>query len=188
MKELFLIYAPSAAGKSTIEEYIFSNIDNVEPIISVTTRDKRDYEIENQHYYFRNVDFVNNNPDIIASIQIGDNKNWVYAIPKQEFSRIHNYGIFSAISLQYVLDIAKYAKSIGVKVNIIYIDVPQDIRIERLKNRGESKESIEARISFEDKFSLDYLKKTIEDLFIINGNQPIEIVKKEFEKYFRSLS
>ena len=52
MGKLFVISAPSGAGKSSLIQSILKNFDNVELSISATTRSSREGEIEGQHYFF----------------------------------------------------------------------------------------------------------------------------------------
>ena len=48
-----LIFAgPSGAGKGTVEKAIMERFKSIEFSVSVTTRPRRDYEIEGQHYFF----------------------------------------------------------------------------------------------------------------------------------------
>lgn len=53
MSKIILITGPSGVGKGTIEKELFKDDSlNLEFSVSATTRKKRDYEIEGQHYYF----------------------------------------------------------------------------------------------------------------------------------------
>ncbi len=51
---LFIITAPSGAGKNTIIARLLAGDDELDYSISMTTRPKRAYEIEEQAYYFVN--------------------------------------------------------------------------------------------------------------------------------------
>ena len=50
--QLFVISAPSGAGKSSLIQSILTNIENVELSISATTRTPREGEVEGKHYFF----------------------------------------------------------------------------------------------------------------------------------------
>ena len=49
---MFIFSAPSGAGKSTVIKRVISELDNVQLSVSVTTRAKRDGEVEGVDYYF----------------------------------------------------------------------------------------------------------------------------------------
>jgi guanylate kinase len=167
MKNLLILLAKTGAGKSTVENSLISNY-GFEPLISSTTRDIRPGEIDGFNYYFNSKE-VNK----IAGIEI--TPEWRYWVEASEFDRINDKGIMSVISLRYAEDIIFYAKSIGVTCNIIYIDVPKNVRKERIMARGETEESVEKRLSFEDVFGHEDIEFPC-DFAILNGNQPPENV------------
>ena len=50
--QLFVISAPSGAGKSSLIQKIINNFENIELSISATTRSPREGEIDGKHYFF----------------------------------------------------------------------------------------------------------------------------------------
>ena len=52
--QLFVISAPSGAGKSSLIQKIINNFENIELSISATTRSPREGEIDGKHYFFVN--------------------------------------------------------------------------------------------------------------------------------------
>ena len=50
--KLFVVAAPSGAGKSSLIQSILTNFENIELSISATTRSPRDGELEGKHYFF----------------------------------------------------------------------------------------------------------------------------------------
>ena len=50
--KLFVVAAPSGAGKSSLIQSILSNFENIELSISATTRSPREGEVEGKHYFF----------------------------------------------------------------------------------------------------------------------------------------
>ena len=50
--KLFVIAAPSGAGKSSLIQSILTNFENIELSISATTRSPRKGEEEGKHYFF----------------------------------------------------------------------------------------------------------------------------------------
>ena len=49
---LIIVAGPSGAGKGTVENAIMEKFPEIEFSVSVTTRPRREYEIEGQHYFF----------------------------------------------------------------------------------------------------------------------------------------
>ena len=50
--QLFVISAPSGAGKSSLIQKIINNFENIELSISATTRSPRKGEVDGKHYFF----------------------------------------------------------------------------------------------------------------------------------------
>ena len=50
--QLFVISAPSGAGKSSLIQKIINNFENIELSISATTRSPREGEVNGKHYFF----------------------------------------------------------------------------------------------------------------------------------------
>lgn len=50
--KLIIVAGPSGAGKGTIEKAIMEKFPDIHFSVSVTTRPRRDYEIEGEHYFF----------------------------------------------------------------------------------------------------------------------------------------
>lgn len=162
MKALLILLAKTGAGKSTVEDFLIRH-KNYQPLVSSTTRESRPGEIDGFNYYFNS-----EKNKSIAGIEI--TPEWQYWVEASEFDRIEDKGIMSVISLRYAEDIISYAKSIGVECTIIYIDVPKDVRKERIMVRGESEESVEKRLSFEDQFSHEDINFPCNH-YILDGNQ-----------------
>ena len=50
--KLFVVAAPSGAGKSSLIQSVLANFENIELSISATTRSPREGEEEGKHYFF----------------------------------------------------------------------------------------------------------------------------------------
>lgn len=172
---LYILLANSGAGKSTVENQL-----GISPIISTTTRLMREGEINGIHYHFIKPENFNIN-DMAAMIQIGSNTEWKYGVSKSELMLaldLNEDRIISIISSKYAKDLSDYAKSIGINVKIIYLFVSKEERIGRLTKRGESLESVNARLDFEDKLTLNELSFIFPELIFINGEGTQEEVIK----------
>ena len=51
-KKVFLITAPSGAGKSTFLSHCLKNIESLKDIVTYTTRDPRPHETHKKDYHF----------------------------------------------------------------------------------------------------------------------------------------
>ena len=51
--KLFVLSAPSGAGKTTLKDIALKKIVNLKYSISATTRPPRDGEIDGEHYFFK---------------------------------------------------------------------------------------------------------------------------------------
>ena len=82
---LFIISAPSGAGKTTLITELTSNNKNIVCSISYTTREKRDGEIDGKDYYFVNdlmFESMRSNGEFVESAIIhgkayGTSLNWL---------------------------------------------------------------------------------------------------------------
>jgi len=50
--KIIIVAGPSGSGKGTIENAVLEKFPDIHFSVSVTTRPRRDYEIEGQHYFF----------------------------------------------------------------------------------------------------------------------------------------
>ncbi len=81
--KLFVISAPSGAGKTTLKDKLTEVFPNLKYSISATTRPMREGEVNGQHYYFKTLG------EFEALIESGD---------FVEYNRVHNnyYGTLKA--------------------------------------------------------------------------------------------
>jgi len=54
--KLIIVAGPSGTGKGTVENAILQKFPDIHFSVSVTTRPRRDYEIEGKHYFFVSVE------------------------------------------------------------------------------------------------------------------------------------
>ena len=50
--KLIIVAGPSGAGKGTVENAVMERFPEIQFSVSVTTRPRRDYEVEGKHYFF----------------------------------------------------------------------------------------------------------------------------------------
>ncbi len=160
---LKIIIGKSASGKDTYLRSLCKK--GVIPIIPYTTRPMRDGEIEGKEYHFvtpEDFDILNETGKFAEvrsynTLVKGKRDTWRYATPNisKNLLEKENYAL--------VIDLSgaeKLKKIYGDLVEIIYLDVPEDIREERAKNRGGFDQTEWDRRAADDKKR--YNKKALE--------------------------
>lgn len=178
---LFVFSAPSGAGKTTIIRKLLKKIPNLAFSVSATTRNKRDSEVDGKDYHFLTIG------EFVAKKNTGG-----FA----EFEEVHgNYygtlksGIepFIDSDTDLVLDVdvkgALSIKKLYPSAVMVFIDVPEEELLRRLKNRNtESDEEIQKRAS---RIKLEISEKPKFE-HIIDNSKGIEEALKSAEEIITS--
>ncbi len=178
---VFVVSAPSGAGKSSLCSYLVNNTQDLSLSVSYTTRQPRPGEINGKDYFFV------------------DEKSFIEAVKRDEFAEYANvYGNYYGTSKKYLEETTETginllleidvqgAASIKEKISdavLIFILPPSIEELKkRLENRGtDSAEIIKKRI---DAAESEILKSDIFDYKIINddfeqaGQELVKIVKE----------
>lgn len=160
MNKLYLVVAPSGAGKSTIIDGIFRP---EQKIVSFTTRPIRKGEVDGEDYYF----VTNNEFDYLESlegelIQKAEYSGNRYGVTKSEIGQRLETGdcVIAVVMDGYLRYKELYPdESVG-----IFLDVSRDVVEERLLKRNDGKDIIEQRLN---QYDIDIKNK---DYFIRNKN------------------
>lgn len=182
-KGLFIVISgPSGVGKGTICEALMKNKNiDLEYSISMTTRNKRDYEKEGVHYYFTDKNSFERKIRNYEFVEYAIYNNEYYGTLKSEVLDKINNGkyIISEIEVQGEKKIKKdFPNSL-----LLYILPPSigELRNRLIKRGTESKEEIERRLKIaiiENKCSCYY------DYVIVNDK--LEVAVKEIEKIIKN--
>lgn len=150
--KLIVLVAESNAGKDTTLN-AFVDMYDVKKVISHTSRPMRSYEKEAVDYYFITRDqFTQMEKDCLFiesrhynTIQDGRDTVWYYGVAKSEI----NLDEASSIIIVDLHGLEELEHYFG-KENIVsfYLDVDEDVRLNRALHRGDNKEEILRR--FED--------------------------------------
>lgn len=178
MSTFFIISGYSGAGKTSIVKEIIKRSNNkIMQVISCTTRNRRENEINGKDYWFITND----------KFQKMKEKNMFF---ETNFVFNNWYGL-SKDSVNYVLDKKRtpiFITDVNGGNSIKKLDVPfkkvfifisvkdNNVLLERLEKRGDSKDSIKdrvSRVSLEQKFIKDY------DYVIINDALEDSILELE---------
>ena len=145
---IFIISSPSGAGKTTIAKALLKKTDNIIMSVSVTTRGKREGEIDGKDYHFINKIAFNKlieKGDLLEYAQVFDN---YYGTPKKPVIEALDSGKDVLFDIDW--QGAKQMKEkMRKKVVSVYILPPSMRELEeRLNNRGkDSKEVIALRMA-----------------------------------------
>jgi len=144
---LFVISAPSGAGKTTIARMILKTVPHIHPSISHTTRSPRNDEIDGKDYHFTSVEKFN------EMIDRGEFIEWAKVFGNLYGTSIHNLDIVDKEKkdLLLVIDVqgAEQLKKLYQNGCYIFILPPSLKKLEeRLKDRGlDTEEVIKKRLN-----------------------------------------
>ena len=169
---LFVVTAPSGAGKTTILDAVLKEIDNLKYSISATTRDPRPGEVDGEDYFFLSrAEFEEKQKEgkFLECAQVYD---YYYGTPLDYIESELNEGrdIILDIDVQGALSI----KSQQFPAVYIYI-LPPSLAILRSRLEGrktDKKEVIEKRLA-QAKKEMSYLNEY--DYSVINYHLPTAI-------------
>jgi len=144
--KLFVVSAPSGAGKSSLIKALITQDKNACTSISHTTRDKRVGEVDKQHYYF--IDDVEFDSLIKQDVFLewANVFNYKYGTSKQAINDMLNsgYDVFLDIDWQG----ARQVKKLYQNAVLIFILPPSlDVLQERLEKRGDDAKLISYRMN-----------------------------------------
>lgn len=151
---LFVISAPSGAGKTTVIREIFKVFPNISFSISATTRDKRNDEHNGKDYYFISKDEFDKKVKNDEFIEWEEVHGHLYGTLKSELKKGETQDILFDVDVKGALSIKKlYPQAVT-----IFIEAPRNEMIERLKRRRtEDEKEMMKRIARID-MELDYRK------------------------------
>lgn len=150
---LFIFSGPSGCGKSTIIKRVLEDLSNIQLSVSVTTREKRDGEVEGQDYYFVSEDKFRElvkNKALYEYVESDFGPK--YGTPKEPINKLLEEGKDVILDLDYpgVQQLRALAKDYVKAISLI----PPSLKIlrERLVNRAtDTAEVIERRMSMAEK-------------------------------------
>ena len=181
MHKMFIVTAPSGAGKTTIVQHLLATFPDLAFSVSATTRQPRTHEINGREYYFMSIKEFQDKIAKEAFIEYEQvYENQYYGTLKSEVDRLWAEGksVIFDIDVQGALHLKKIY---GEEALSIFI-APPSLKVlkERLKNRKtENKTSFAKRmrkvrfeLSFKDKF----------DKVIVNNIRPEKWLYSNFIK------
>lgn len=144
---LYIISAPSGAGKTSLISKLLEGLDDAEIAVSHTTRLKREGEVDGKHYHFVSADhFLEgiSNDEFLEHAHVFSHH---YGTSKQAVDDITNKGIDVILEIDW--QGAQQVRKLMPEAKSIFILPPSKAELERrLRGRGtDSNDVIEERLS-----------------------------------------
>lgn len=180
MNKIIIITGPSGVGKGTIEKELFKIPDlRLSLSCSVTTRKKRENEIEGEHYYFVNDEEFKKKIENNEFLEYSKHFEHYYGTLKSEVDRLIEIGLNVIIEVDTIgaLNIIKKFKDDDKLDSLLSIFIkPPSLEIleQRIRKRNsETDQSITQRLEKAKK----EIKQTNDFMFIIVNNKLSESVE-----------
>lgn len=146
MKKILLLVGPSGSGKSTIEKLLLAKGFN--KVVSHTTRDMRNNEINGEDYFFVTKEqFLSEKDNFIEKIEFGGN---YYGVHSSEILLKNGMDTVIVVEPNGAEQIMKWGVTNNVQVLIAYLDISKKSQIQRMISRGDDTVLIEKRIEIDD--------------------------------------
>ena len=156
MANKIVLVGKAASGKDYLRTRLMDN--GLRYGISYTTRDPRPGEVEGKDYYYITV------PEFMKLIDAGEIieyqifNNWYYGISRDEFEA-------SDVMIMNAEAIEMLPEDIRKQCTVIYLDIPIEVRRERLMSRSDQQDPMENRIRLDEE---QYANFTDYDIRITN--------------------
>lgn len=135
---IYVIIGPSGSGKTTLGDYYRSL--GIKELVSHTTRGMRPGEADGISYHFVDEEEFDQTDKIEESIYSGNR----YGVSRREVDeKLKGGNVFAVTDINGA---KAFRRLYGDKVSVIYICSSARRLRERMRDRGDSKESIRARI------------------------------------------
>ena len=142
--QLFIISAPSGAGKTSVVKRLIQGLDNLRVSISHTTRDKRPGEIEGEDYFFVSVEQFRTllaHDGFIEHAQVFDN---FYGTSRSHLEHLLRQGIDVILEIDWQ-GAQQVRKALPESYSIFILPPSRDILEQRLQDRGQDSDEVIAR-------------------------------------------
>ena len=171
MKKIILLCGESGSGKDTVAKILKDKYD-LKQVISYTTRKPR-YENEDTHIFITEKELDKYKNDMVGYTFY--NNNYYFATNKQvEENDIY---VIDLLGIQYF----KQHYNGDKEVIVVYLQVDDNIRKERMKNRGDNIEQIQERLQYDENAFKNAIYITSNIFVNINSEDTADKIYKLFK-------
>jgi guanylate kinase len=142
--QLFIISAPSGAGKTSVVKRLIKGLRNLRVSISHTTREKRPGESEGKDYFFVSVEQFKallSNDGFIEHAQVFDN---FYGTSKNHLEHLLSQGIDVILEIDWQ-GAQQVRQTVPESLSIFILPPSRAILEQRLQDRGQDSDDVIAR-------------------------------------------
>lgn len=142
--KLYIISAPSGAGKTSLVKQLIASLDRLTVSISHTTRPMRPGEVDEQDYYFTSVaEFKDMLADraFLEHAQVFDN---FYGTAQHTVEKNLKYGLDVILEIDWQ-GAQQIKKLLPESLSIFILPPSTDVLLQRLRGRGQDDEATIAR-------------------------------------------
>lgn len=184
--KIIALFGKSGAGKDTIQHWITnsSKQKNIcHPIVSCTTRPKRDYEEEGKDYFFLSTEEFANKVLDLSMLEATEFRGWYYGTNLEQLNKDKlNIGVFNIAGIENLLDDSR------LEVYPILVYSSDKTRLLRALKREEYPDCNEICRRFEAD-NKDFMEIDFEPFFVWeNDDNTKKSFKRNWEKIFNQIS
>ena len=162
-KQTIVVILGAAASTKTTSEFTVLKRLNAQSLIPMTTRKKREDEVEGVHYYFREKEEILSSKTL-NTIELKDGN--IYSIPASELKKESPILVYSVISLDPVVMLMDTVKKEhpGVEFLTVFLDITREVRLNNLIANGYSRTDAITRLDRQRKVETmnDFIREGIE--------------------------
>lgn len=137
---------PSGSGKDTVLDVLLKRNDNIKVSISMTTREKREYEIDGIHYYFVEKEYFKKNIEENKMLEYAQYNGNYYGTPKAPVDEMISAGNAVILEIE-VQGAGKIKEKCPDVVSIFLMPPSMNVLETRLRGRGsEDEDTINHRL------------------------------------------
>ena len=174
---MLVLIGPSASGKTEVAKKLIMQY-GMKKLITYTTRIPRPGEKDGVDYHFVSPEQFN------AMKKAGEFIETTYYNHNYYGSRIKDVNINKVV----VLDpngLNLFNKTFGLKIVSIFLETPEDIRIKRMRRRGDSEEEIKRRIKNDSILFNRYNIHKL-DRIVRNATVDLDILTADIYQYYQN--
>ena len=175
LRSLFVVSAPSGAGKRTILDKVFAEDDALAYVVSATTRTPRANEVEGRNYYFMSVDEFQSRIDADAFVEWAEVHGHLYGTLRDELAQRLASG--KDVVLELDVQGMRQVQAARPDAVTVFVMAPSMAELERrLRERGandsedmalrlaNARQEVAVRYEFEYIVVNDELARAVEDM------------------------